>query len=75
MTEGRSRMPQHTKVTLRKVEDFLDLLERANYHEVEHYGADLFRLLPVLDQFLVKHDRADLARQLRRAFDKLQDGV
>lgn len=68
-------MPQHTKVTLRKVEDFLDYLEHANQHELLHYGQDLFRLLPVLDQFLVKHDRTDTARALRRAFDKLSDGL
>lgn len=68
-------MPQHTKVTLSKVEDFLDSLEHSNHHDLRSAGEDLFRLLPLLDGFLVKHDRTDTARALRRAFDKLDKGL
>lgn len=65
-------MPQHKKITASKVGDFMDYLEHANYHDLRAAGKDLFWLLPLLDQFLVKHDRTDIARQLRRAFDKLE---
>lgn len=68
-------MPQHTRLTLAKVEDFLEYLEHVNRGDLGTAGADLFRLLPVLDRFLVKHDRTDLARQLRQAFDRLSNEV
>lgn len=68
-------MPQHKKISLRKIEDFLDYLEHANQHQLRDAGEDLFRLLSALDAFLVKHDRSDLARRLRAAFDKLEDGL
>jgi hypothetical protein len=65
-------MPQHSKITARRIGDFMDYLEHANQHDLRAAGKELFWLLPVLDQFLVKHDRTDLARQLRKAFDKLE---
>jgi hypothetical protein len=68
-------MPQHCKITARKVGELMDLLEHANQHDIREAGADLFWLLPQLDSFLVKHDRTDTARSLRRAFDKFKDGV
>jgi hypothetical protein len=68
-------MPQHSKITAKRVGDLMDLLEHANQHTVREAGKDLFWLLPQLDSFLVKHDRTDMARQLRRAFDKFEDGV
>ena len=68
-------MPQHSKITLSKVEDFIEYLEYADHHGLRETGADLFRLLPVIDAFLVRHGRTDLARSLRRAFDKLNAGL
>ena len=68
-------MPQHSKITLAKVEDLLDLMEHANLHDERKAFADLLRMMPVVDQFLVKHGRLDLARSLRRAFDKVEDGI
>ena len=54
---------------MKKVEDYLDHLEYVNQHDMPE-SRELFRLLPVIDAFLVRHGRTDLARQLRRAFDK-----
>jgi len=68
-------MAQHRRITLSEVEDTLDLLEHANYHDEEARIQDLLRLLVVVDQTLVKHDHTPLARRLRQAFYKYVDGI
>jgi len=60
---------QHKKITLKRVEDILDRQRNGEKQELE----DLLRLLVVIDGFVVKHDRSDLARRLRAAFDRLED--
>ena len=68
-------MSQHRKITLREVEDALDLLEHANYHDERERVKDLLRVLAHVDQTLVKHDKTPLARQLRQAFTKYVEGI
>ena len=63
-------MAQQRRLTLQEVEDYLNLLEQENYHSERSQQADLLRTLVVIDKFLVKHDRTDLARQLRSAVRK-----
>lgn len=64
-------MAQHQKISLRRVEDLISRLHNGPKDGLE----DLLRLMVVLDTFVVKHDRSDLARRLRQAFDKLEDNV
>lgn len=68
-------MAQHRRITLREVEDTLDLLEHANYHDEEARIQDLLRILVVVDQTLVKHDKTPLARRLRQAFYKYVENI
>lgn len=68
-------MPQHRRITLREVEDTLELLEHANYHDEEERIQDLLRVLVVVDQTLVKHDKTPLARRLRQAFFRYTEGI
>lgn len=65
-------MPQHPKITASRIGDFMEYLEHSNQHDLRAAGKDLFWLLPLIDQFLVKHDRTNMARELRKAFDKLE---
>lgn len=58
-----------------EVEDALDLLEHANYHDERERVDDLLRLLVVIDQTLVKHDKTPMARRLRRAFSKYVENI
>jgi hypothetical protein len=62
-------MSQHRRITLRRVEDALDKMDESG---TLYATEDLFRLLPAIDSFLVKHDKADLARRLRREFDRME---
>lgn len=69
-------MPQHTKITIKKVEDTLDEVESRGgmMGDLDRIAIeDLLRVLPEIDHFLVKHDRTPLARRLRRAFDKYRE--
>lgn len=66
-------MAQHRRITLKEVEDALDLMEHANRHDLRESSADLLRTLVLVDRFLVKHDQTQLARQLRRSFYKMVD--
>lgn len=68
-------MAQHRRITLREVEDTLDLLEHANYRDEEARIQDLLRILVVVDQTLVKHDKTPLARRLRQAFYKYVENI
>ena len=68
-------MAQHRRITLREVEDTLDLLEHANYHDERDRIKDLLRILAQVDQTLVKHDHTPLARQVRRAFYRYVDNI
>lgn len=68
-------MAQHRRITLSEVEDTLDLLEHANYHDEEDRIQDLLRILVVVDQTLVKHDKTPLARRLRQAFYKYAENI
>lgn len=62
---------QHKKITLKRVEDILNRLQNGEKEELQ----DLLRLLVVIDTFVVKHDRTDMARRLRAAFDKLEESI
>lgn len=66
-------MAQHRRITLREVEDALDLLEHGNHHGEREAIADMLRTLVLVDKFLVKHDQTALARQLRQSFFKYID--
>lgn len=60
-------MAQQKKLVLSEVEAHLSELTP----DSKAQQAELLRTLVVIDRFLVKHDRSDLARQLRRATRKL----
>jgi hypothetical protein len=60
-------MAQQKKLSLAEVEAYLDELTEDNKAAQE----DLLRLMVLLDRFVVKHDRSDLARAIRRATRKV----
>lgn len=68
-------MSQHRRITLREVEEALDLLERVGHYDEENRIQDLLRVLIVVDQMLVKHDKTPIARQLRQAFRRYVDTI
>ena len=66
-------MAQHRRITASDVGQFIDRLESVGFHGTVEQLEELLWLLPRIDSFLVKHDRTDMARELRRAFDDMKD--
>ncbi len=64
-------MPQHKRITIGRVSPVIDQLQ--DRYNIDGGVADLFRLLPLIDATLVKHEHTDIARRLRKAFDRVED--
>lgn len=64
-------MPQHKRITINRVEPLARRLSER--YDTNGGLTDLLRLLAVIDATLVKHEHTDIARRLRKAFDKLED--
>ncbi len=65
-------MAQHQRLTLKRVEDLLNRLDRYE-PSLKDPLADLLRVLVRIDATLVKHEHTDIARELRRSFDRAED--
>lgn len=68
-------MAQHKAITKARVSDMLVRVEHSGRYVVLYGDEPLILLLPEIDAFLVKHDRTDMARRLRKAFDTIEERV